>query len=271
MRSVIIRTALLITTLIFTSSKAGARMCHSVTMSGPPDFPPVVWSDYLEIHGAAKELLEKAFKRHNIDVTTDHLGGYNRVLSHFKKGLIHVIPAMTRNSELAEHTTFIEPAIYQQTYAVVVRRDKENHPQTWDDLTMLRGVAPRGLTFGDDFNQFANNNLQVMLTTRPRQGLKMLEVGRVDYAIYPDIQGDLFVSLLDLEGKFEKTPIDIATFNLYAGVSNALDCDIPLEDISSTIQALIKSGEAATIFNDSLYKWMGYSLDQKGMTYSPIE
>lgn len=178
---------------------------------------------------------------------------------------------MTRNSELAEHTTFIEPAIYQQTYAVVVRRDKEDHPQTWDDLTMLRGVAPRGLTFGEDFNQFANNNLQVMRTTRPRQGLKMLEVGRVDYAIYPDIQGDLFVSLLDLEGKFEKTPIDIATFNLYAGVSNALDCDIPLKAISSTIQALIKSGEAATIFNDSLYKWMGYSLDQKGMTYSPIE
>ena len=246
-------------------------MCQKIIMSGPPDFPPVVWSDYLEIHGAAKELLAKAFKQHDIEVVTDHLGGYNRVLNHFKKGLIHIIPAMTRDSELADHTTFIEPAIYQQTYAVIVRRNKKQLPKTWDDLIALRGVAPRGLTLGDNFNQFAKNNLQIMRTTRPRQGLKMLEVGRVDYAIYPDIQGDLFVSLLDLEGKFEKTPVDIATFNLHAGISNALDCDLPLENITHTIRELIKSGEAATIFNDSLYKWMGYSLDHKNTAYSPIE
>lgn len=91
----------------------------------------------------------------------------------------------------------------------------------------------------------------------------MLNVGRVDYAIYPQIQGNLFVSLLDFEGRFEKMPVEIASFNLHVGISRNMNCSLPVEAISEQLQVRQKNGYTERVVNDSLYKWMGFSLEKR--------
>lgn len=91
----------------------------------------------------------------------------------------------------------------------------------------------------------------------------MLNVCRVNYAIYPQTQGDLFMSLLDFEGRFEKMPVEISSFELHTAISRKLNCQLPLNAISSQLQKWQKSGYTDKIINNSLYKLMGFSLEKR--------
>ncbi len=242
---------------------ASAAPCTQVRMSGHPNFPPLIWSDYLNMVGAAPELVEQLFTHQGIEVLNDHRGGYNRVLRQLREGSLDINPAMPRNATTEAYIDFIEPPLYTHSYAVIVRRDRHLELTRWEDLIGLRGVAPKDISFGGLFDRFATENLQLMRTVNARQGLKMLDVGRVDYSIYPEVQDDLFVSLLDLEGRFEKMPVDIATFELYIGISKKIPCELPLDALSEELHQLSADGVVAQQVNDNLYKWMGQSLKAK--------
>ena len=269
----IIRTAFTICTVLFAgllcsfSVNAAEKPCSSVILSGHPNLPPVVWSDSRVITGAAPELIRNILQKFNIEVNSDYLGGNNRVLRKMQSGVVDINPAMIRTPELEKSIQFIEPAIYTQSYSVIVKRGAKKIPKTWRDLIDLQGVTPKGLSFGHDFDQFARKNLKLIRTFNAKQGLMMLNVGRVDYAIYPDTQGDLFVSLLDFEGRFEKASIEITSFELYVGVSNKIRCKLPVKEIAKELKYLHKSGRADHTVNDSLYKWMEFSLEKRSSTF----
>lgn len=213
--------------------------------------------------GAAPDIAEQLFNQQGITVVNDHRGGYNRVQRQMAEGTLDINPAMPKNERTERYTDFLEPPIYAHSYAVIVRRDRALQLQNWDDLIGLRGVAPKDINFSPAFDQFAEGKLHLMRTVNARQGLKMLDVGRVDYSIYPEVQDDLFVSLLDLEGRFQKMPVDIATFELYIGISKKRSCELPLDQLNQDLQQLVNQGGIAQAINDNLYKWMGQSLKAK--------
>ncbi|WP_062260303.1 substrate-binding periplasmic protein [Endozoicomonas arenosclerae] len=252
-------------TLLFLQSTAHANtsQCDNVILSGHPNLPPVVWGDYQKTLGAAPELVSEILTREGINVVSDYQGGINRVLRKLESGDIALNPAMVRTRELEKTVQFIEPPIFTQKYAVLVKKGKHKDLNSWDDLRKLLGVTPKGLSLGAEFDEFSRKNLRLIRTFHARQGLLMLNVGRVDYAIYPDIQGDLFMSLLDFEGRFEKASVDIASFKLYVGVSRKLDCKLPLDTLSEQLNYMLNSGRADHTVNDNLYKWMDFSLSKR--------
>ncbi|MCL6416654.1 transporter substrate-binding domain-containing protein [Aestuariirhabdus sp. Z084] len=249
--------------LMLASFEAHSQSCDQVRLSGHPNLPPVVWGNYLSILGSAPELVSEMLSEHGISVTTDFKGGYNRVLRDFKMGKFDINPAMARTPEAEEYTLFVEPPIYTQSYIVITNRRSGLNISSWEQLRKLKGVASKDTYLGARFEAFANKELDLIRIQNAKQGLKMLNVGRVDYAIYPQIQDDLFVSLLDMEGVFEKMPVDVATFELYVGISKASPCTFPMEAMSDWIQHSFKSGHSSHVLNDNLYKWMGYGLDRK--------
>nr|WP_228550715.1 transporter substrate-binding domain-containing protein [Endozoicomonas sp. OPT23] len=236
-------------------------------MAGHPDLPPVSWGDFQQTLGAATDLTTGILNSLGIQTTSDYRGGVNRVIRNLQSGRIALNPAMVKTPELAENVRFIEPAIYTQKYVVLVKKGRSENLNSWNDLKGLVGVTPKGLSFGEKFDYFASNNLRIIRTYHARQGILMLNVGRVDYAIYPDTQSDLFISLMNLEQRFEKAKVDIASFELHIGVSKNTPCELPLEKISEELRKSHKSGQSAHTINDSLYKWMEYSLKVSPISY----
>lgn len=242
---------------------AHSAMCKEVVLTGYPDLPPVSWGDYQSTHGAASDLLTEILEEEGIRVINDYFGGANRVTHKLRQGIIHINPAMTYQQKYLNEVYHIYPPIYTQSYMVVTLRDDQRDIRHWSDMKDLKGVAPRNVRFSKAFEQYADDHLSIVKTFHAQQGLKMLNVGRVDYAIYPQIQGDLFVSLLDLEGKLEKMPVELSPFDLYIAVSKALGCTLPVNKISAKLINRQESGYADKVLNDSLYKWMGFSLEKR--------
>ena len=241
-----------------------AATCQNITISGPPNFPPIVWSDYRETHGAASDILKKALQEHSITSTTDHVGGYRRTLKAIQRGRIHAIVGIPRNRETENNIVFINTPLYTHNLTVLVRKTMplNEHPKTWEDLLQLKGAMPNQLSLSDAFVP-PHTPKKLMRTFTPNLALKMLAIGRVDYTIYPNMQDDLLVSLLNLEGQFKKLPLISRNVPVYVGFSQQVDCDLPISKIDASIQRMIQSGESEEILNDSLYKWMNYQLNKR--------
>ncbi len=257
-KKLLIFTALIV--LSYTGNSFAIPQCKNVILAGHPDLPPITWGDYQKTLGAATDLTTDILNSMDIQVTSDYNGGINRVIRNLQSGRITINPAMIKSPYLSEDIEFIEPAIYTQKYVVLVKKGKSLQLDNWDDLKGLLGVTPKGLSFGKEFDLFSSEHLRIIRTYHARQGLLMLNVGRVDYAIYPDTQSDLFISLMNLERRFEKAGVDIASFELFIGVSKNISCKLPLAKISEKLIKSHKSGNSAHTINDSLYKWMEYSL-----------
>ena len=253
--------ALAFITFFYTSS-IYAHTCTSLTMAGPPDFPPVVWSDYRETHGAARDLLQQALKKQGIELTTDHVGGYRRVLKAFQDGRIQLVAGIPKTPETQAIANFSENPVYTHSLTVLVRRSASNKPNTWNDLLPLKGAMPDQLSIQAIFEKDQTPQ-KLIRTFTPSLALKMLKVGRVDYTIYPNIQDDLIVSLLNLEGALEKLPLMGHSIPVYIALSKDIKCDISIEQLNRDIQTLTQSGEAEKVLNDSLYKWMSYQLKKR--------
>lgn len=256
-------TTLFITLLFSCHLIAQPRFCKEVVLTGHPDLPPVAWGDFQNTHGAATELITEVLERHGVTVINDYFGGANRVNYKLQQGIIHINPAMSYQQKYLKDIQYLEPPIFTQSYMVVTRKGRRLTISQWSDMKKLKGVTPKNLRFSKQFNQYANNHLNLVRTFNAKQGLKMLNVGRVDYAIYPQTQGDLFMSLLDFEGRFEKMPVEISSFELHTAISKKLNCQLPLEAISNQLQKWQKSGYTDKVINDSLYKWMGFSLEKR--------
>ena len=256
-----ITTMLLI--LFSSQSMAGYKQCETIILAGHPDLPPISWGDYQSTLGAATEMTAAIFSDLGITVISDFFGSSNRVNRKLSDGTVGVNPAMISQPDNKD-VIYIDPPVYSQSYVVITRRDKRHQIDSWNDLIKLNGVAPKNLSFGNEFDQFIKNNLNLVRTFNAKQGLKMLNVGRVDYAIYPQIQGDLFVSLLDYEGLFEKMPIEIATFDLNIGISKNIGCTLPVEAISLALKEKQDSGEAEQIINDKSVQMDGLRPSAKG-------
>ena len=244
------------------TSQINAHACTSLTMAGPPDFPPVVWSDYKETHGAAKDLLQQVLQKQGIQLTTDHVGGYRRVLKAFQDGRIQVVAGIPRTPETQAIGQFTSSPLYTHSLTVLVRRSTPEKPKSWSDLLELKGAMPDQLSIEEIFSEDQLPK-KMIRTFTPNLALKMLRVGRVDYTIYPNIQDDLMVSLLNLEGTLEKLPFISHKVPVYVALSNNIDCEISVEKLNRDIQNFIRSGEADQTLNDSLYKWMSYQLKKR--------
>ncbi|MFK0571531.1 hypothetical protein [Endozoicomonas sp.] len=259
--------ATLLITLLFSSHLlAQTRLCKEVVLTGHPDLPPVSWGDFQNTRGAAAELITDILEQQGISVINDYFGGANRVNHKLQQGIIHINPAMSYQQKYLKDIQYIEPPIYTQSYMVVTRKDRHMEISQWSDMKKLKGVAPKNLRFSEEFNLYSTNHLNLVRTFNAKQGLKMLNVGRVDYAIYPQTQGDLFMSLLDFEGRFEKMPVEISSFELHTAISRKLNCQLPLQTISNQLQKWKKSGYTDKVINDSLYKWMDFSLEKRNNT-----
>ncbi|WP_087108024.1 hypothetical protein [Parendozoicomonas haliclonae] len=211
--------------------------------------------------GAATDLLTQTLAEHNIATSTEHLGGYRRVLRAMEEGRIAMTVGITRDKFPEGVASFSDTPLYNHALTILVKRDMVEKPQEIRDLLELKGAMPDQLAVEDIFG--AHSPKHLMRTFTPNLALKMLAIGRVDYTIYPDMQDDLFVSLMNMEGQFEKLPLLSATIPVYVAFSNQLDCALPLDKINQTLTQAAASKQAQQTLNDSLYKWMNYQLEKR--------
>ena len=133
---------------------------QTLTVSGHPEYPPVMWKQDNKIIGVGPELLELAMKPLGIAVKCPYKGGWSTVQNDLKIGSLDALVGVYMTEERKAYMEFSAPFM-KAPVVIFVAKGKASSFEKWDDLIGRKGGSTAGDSFGKAFDAFINSKLDV--------------------------------------------------------------------------------------------------------------
>lgn len=204
--------------------------CDTLVASGNPEYPPMLWhpeDDPGTLTGAVPALLREIVEPLGIDVVVRDQGSWARVLHMARLGEIDVVAGAFLTDERRTYLDYAQPPITWSPTTVWVARGKEFKYRYWSDLRGKLGSTLIGNSFGQDFDQFAENYLAIEGIRTIEQSFRMAKLGRVDYVLYEHLQGRTKLTKMGMEDEFVNLIPPISSEALYFAFPKRSACNTP--------------------------------------------
>jgi len=178
-------------TLMLTGSAAfAADGCTKITATGHPQYPVIAYKDGDNIVGAAPTLVETIAKQLNIPLESKYVGTWEEAQAAARDGKADIIFGIYYNDERATYLDYVQPAFTFDDVAIFVVKGKEFPFTDKNDLVGKKGVTNQGESYGNEFDAFMKEKLDVARTDGIDAAFKDLLDGKADYLIagyYPGL------------------------------------------------------------------------------------
>ncbi|MBU2954951.1 substrate-binding periplasmic protein [Marinobacter sp. F3R08] len=246
-----------------TAAALPATSCTTLTVSGNPEYPPLLWRDddrpgYLI--GAVPALLEEITEPLGVTIEVRDIGSWARVQRMARQGDIDLVAGAFITSERIGYLDYLLPPITYMPTAVWVPSGQEFVYRHWPDLLGKRGSTLINNSFGQNFDRYADKNLNIEGVRSIEQSFQMALVDRVDYVLYEVLQGEVKLEYLGLADEFVALETPISREGLFFAFSKASSCNsFELRElIADALYKLVNSGRVdelirqyKTIYNDA--------------------
>lgn len=222
-------------------------------ISGNPYAPPVVWEEHKELRGVAPDLVKEIFDELSLPYSTRVLSDWQRVQDAAKKGEVDLIVSAYRNDDRSTYLNFSVPYLPEQT-VIVVEKGKEFRFINWDSLKGKKGVSGIGESYGQKFDSFSAEHLDVSYY-RLERAIQALNLGEADYLIIDLYTALIYARLLQGEDSITilDPPVTIENFHLAIRKDSALNDH--LESINSKLKEKIDAGKVTTLVLGHFDQW----------------
>lgn len=187
--------------------------------SGHTEYPPFMWQEGDKIIGVGAELTAIIFGELDIDVESKYVGLWKRVQHEAEIGRVDVVVGIYKNEQRLRYLAYPDESYTPDPVVIFVQRGKAFPFTEWQDLIGKSGGSTMGESFGQDFDTYAQKNLDIHRTLRIEQGLQMLSLGRLDYVVYGLYPGRIKAIELGLKNKFDYLPKTVITPPAYQAFS----------------------------------------------------
>jgi len=242
------------------SSFSVARDCDTLTATGNSEYPPYLWrvdtsSDGLQ--GAISLIMDELGKRINRTIQLKHVGSWSRAQAEVKAGRVDLIAGAFYTIPRNQWMDYVYPAFLNTTSTVWINKKSNFEYFEPNDLTSLLGVTVINNSFGQDFDQFAEKNLNIEQVASLKQAFKMLVLKRVDYALYEKNPGLAYAAELGVERKIKHLEPPVSSEGLYLTVSHKSDCNTGAlrGALSRHVRDIINEGFAQEALQKGLLLW----------------
>ena len=207
-------TVLLTFMILVTGSPLFAQTSPAMVISGNPEAPPVTWNKQGKLQGIGPKLATDILSQLNIQYSIQPATDWLQVLQQLEAGKIDLIVSAYKTKKREQHMAFSAPYL-DSPVVTVVKKGDSFLCNCWDDMIGKKGVAGQGESFGDDFDAYIKDKLDVTYTTYQR-AFEMLEEDTADYLIIDLYPAIIFSKLLGVEDKIEfmEKPITIQQFHM---------------------------------------------------------
>lgn len=210
----------------FVMTADGMRDCTHLVASGNPDYPPYLWQSQDGVHliGAAADMVQRVGELAGVAIDIVDGGNWGRVQQAMRDGSIDLIAGAFLTVPRMAYMDYFYPA-FQGTRTVIWTQDTLNLKYLeWSDLIGLEGLTVIDNSFGQRFDDYAAENLNIREVPNLEQGFQMLSRNRGDYLIYEEFPGKA-VAARDNFKNLRSYSTPVSTENLYLTMSHKSDCN----------------------------------------------
>lgn len=148
---------------------------------GHPFYPPVSWHSQGELVGLAPQVVRQLFGELGHEVRLLALGNWKRCLLEAKLGRVDIVVAAYRTQDRLAWLGFTQTPLVADPILVFTHRDKPIRFDDWDDLRGLTVGLLLGDSFGERFDQFAQQHLNIEWVSTGEQNFVKLAQRRIDF------------------------------------------------------------------------------------------
>ncbi len=170
--------------LMLTGNAAFAQdECTKIAATGHPAYPVIAYKDGDNIVGAAPTLVETIAKQINVPLESKYTGTWEEAQAAARDGKVDMIFGIYYNDERATYLDYVQPAFTFDDVAIFVVKGKEFPFTGQDDLIGKKGVTNQGESYGNEFDAFMKDKLDVARANGIDAAFKDLLDGKADYLI----------------------------------------------------------------------------------------
>lgn len=204
-----------------------AAACEKLVASGNPEYPPYLWPDPTDssrLIGANAAFMERLSAKIGLPIEVRYVGSWARVQEEMKAGRIDLIAGAFLTQPRLEYMDYFTSTIATTRSVVVTRPDSKLDYRAWDDLKGFRGLTVVNNSFGEAFDRYAADNLDIEHVTRLENALQMLAGQRGDYLVYEDAPVHAFAARAGIKD-LREAPEPISNEALYLTFSHRSACN----------------------------------------------
>ncbi|WP_304099708.1 substrate-binding periplasmic protein [Marinobacter antarcticus] len=252
---------MLLALMVFSEAGAAEPLCKTLMASGNPEYPPLLWEDARapkHLTGAATALLEEVLEPLGMKLEVRNLGSWARVQRLARMGELDMIAGAFINSERIQYMDYLLPPFTHLPTAVWVPKEQVFEYRHWPDLEGKKGSTLINNSFGQGFDRYANDKLQIVSVRTIEQSFEMALAGRVDYVLYERLQGQVKLQRMGLADKFVALDVPISNEGLFFTFSKNSKCNTfeLRERIADRLYKLINSGRFAELISEYTARYM---------------
>lgn len=235
--------------------------CSTLAVSGNPEYPPVLWvrgDGSGALAGVAVELLEDALKGRPERAQVRYVGAWSRVQQEAREGRLDMIAGAFITDERQTWMDYIQPAFLVMPNVVFVRKDAPFTMNSWDDLRGKHGDTLINNSFGQAFDAYAREHLEIEGVASIEQAFARLLLGRTDYVLYEQYQGYALAEAGGFADRITHLASPISSEGLYFTLSKKSPCNTPQlrAHLTEKVRELVAQGVPAQRIQPALARWL---------------
>lgn len=232
-----------------------ADECTKLTATGHPEYPVIAYKDGDNIVGAAPTLVETIAKKLNVPLESKYTGSWSDAQEAARDGKADIIFGLYYTEKRSKKLDYVQPAFTFDDVAVFVAKGKDFKFTGRDDLIGKKGLTNKGESYGDDFDAFIKDKLDVKRTDGVGVALKELADGKADYVIAAYYPGLAAASQLGLEDKVMPLDQALLSAEMYVAFSKKSPCLSLVPGFGEAITELTTDGSYDKMVTDAQAAW----------------
>jgi polar amino acid transport system substrate-binding protein len=246
------------------SAKAGANSdCSQLLAAGNSEYPPYLWPDKKRdnLHGANADILQAIGSKLGIRIEVKHLGSWARVQELAQSGDIDLVAGAFYTEPRTRYMEYIHPAFLETTSSVWVTAGAGIGFSGQDDLIGRSVTTVINNSFGQKFDEFARQSLNLNYVASLEQAYRMLAAGRTDFVLYEKQPGIAYAHLWNLDEQIALSGPSISSEGLYLTLSRKSPCYSKqlVSRLKHAIEQLSEAGQFQKALENAQNEWIQFN------------
>ncbi|MFW1676527.1 substrate-binding periplasmic protein [Pontibacter sp. JAM-7] len=246
-----------------TAHAASTKDCETLTATGNSEYPPYLWREGTNngLLGANRAIMDEIGKRLGIEIQLVDVGSWARAQETLKTGQIDLLAGAFYTVPRIQYMDYVYPAFLNTTSVVWRKKDNALAYTKQEDLIDKSVTTVINNSFGQAFDEFAKDKLDLQYVTSLEQALKMLIHDRTDFVLYEKNPGLAYADTLSMSDQINALEPAISSEGLYLTISHRSACNTGTLRglLAKVVQEMLQDGFMQEALQQSLKDWQQFS------------